>query len=412
MRPLRVHSAARLAMTGGLGLGLRPRVAHLWACVEAAVAPMVGPAAPASITSRTGARCGHWFVSTDDPLGAAGAGLEATLLDAEACLAHRFGMLGTGDRQWGDRLDWHRDIVSGRVWPLRYHKRLRFDLSGVVGSDVKVPWELSRFQHLLPLIQAYIACREPRYGHAAIDLIKEWIADNPPCYGVNWTCAMEVAIRACNWFWARWALRGQPAWSDEFEEEFLRNLWHHGHYIETNLEDAGGVRTNHYLADIVGLLFIGIMVPDLPDAERWKELGRRELSSSMADMVYPDGMSFENSTGYHRLLLELFACSAILCARNSVVLPTKFWERLELMFGVIKDCCRPDGRIPMVGDADDGRLFPFTGVSSWDRWDFGYLLALGAVMFHRHDFKAAAGDSTLAVRWLLGKQGLRQWEAL
>ena len=39
----------------------------------------------------------------------------------------------------------------------------------------------------------------------------------------------------------------------------------------------------------------------------------------MEEMVYPDGVSFENSTAYHCLIMELFTYSAILCKRNDLM---------------------------------------------------------------------------------------------
>jgi hypothetical protein len=354
---------------------------------------------------------GHWFA----PRGAIASTVRQwdgrLSREADRSLRHRFDILGTGERDWGERPDWHRDLTSGGAWPMHYHKRLRYRLAGS-GSDVKIPWELSRFQYLMPMVWAYVASNDPKYARAAAADIADWIDTNPPLSGVNWMSTMEVAIRACNWLWAWWAFRNDPSWSPEFNQKFLRSLWHHGRYIEQNLENDGGFRTNHYLSNIVGLLFLGVMFPAWPEARRWKAFGLRELVRCMDEMVYPDGVSFENSTAYHRLVLELFACSAILCTRNGVQLPKAFWERLERMFEFVMQCTRPDGRMPMIGDADDGRFFVLTAFHDWDRWDFRYLLATGAVLFGRADFKRGASECDIPVRILVGEQGARAWEVL
>jgi hypothetical protein len=328
------------------------------------------------------------------------------------CSKHYFDILGTRSKNWGESINWHQDILSGRNWPVTYYKKLFYDLTGSGGSDVKVPWELSRFQHLMPLVQAYLASKEDKYAQEAGTQISDWIETNPCPYGVNWTCAMEVAIRACNWLWAWWAFRDSPAWTEEFQQRFLSSLWQHGRYIEKNLEDKGGIRTNHYLADVVGLLFLGIMLPQFKGAAKWKEFGLRELSRCMEEMVYPDGVCWENSTAYHRLVLEFFAYSAILCQKNDLSLPQEFWNRLEKMFEFIMYAMRPDGRLPMIGDADDGRFFIFTDYYDWDRWDFRYLLAIGAVLFRRADFKEAAGRFHEEIPWLWGQEGVQNWETL
>jgi hypothetical protein len=163
---------------------------------------------------------------------------------------------------------------------------------------------------------------------------------------------------------------------------------------------------------VVGLLFLGLMFPGFKDAIRWKEFGVEELVRCMDEMVYFDGVNFENSTAYHRLALELFAYSAILCRRNGIELSDDFWNRLQSMFEFLMCAARPDGRMPMIGDADDGRFFILSKYYHWDRWDLRYLLSIGAVLFRRKDFKAAAGECHEEVLWLLGPEGVMVWQGL
>jgi len=107
-----------------------------------------------------------------------------------ALLEHRFDLLGSGPTELGAEIDWSRDFKSGRRWPLRQSSLLRVAYED--GSDVKVPWELSRFQHL-PLLAS--AGQVNEVGAQ----LESWIAANPVELGVNWTTTMDVAIRAANW---------------------------------------------------------------------------------------------------------------------------------------------------------------------------------------------------------------------
>jgi heparinase II/III-like protein len=397
----------------GFGWGLRRRAAHALAVVEAVRVRILREPSVEVTAAALQAQLGCWFVSQEEARAfALQWPAEVVLREADRCVHHEFEMLGTDSQAGSGALPWHQDVRSRRTWPLHYHKRLRYDLTGVRGSDVKIPWELSRFQHLVPLAKGYLLSGNEVYAKAAAADIADWLEQNPFRYGVNWTCAMEVAIRACNWLWARWAFEGAPSWPAEFQRAGVASLWQHAWYIEHNLEDHGGNRSNHYLADIVGLLFIAVMFPTLPRASIRRIFAVRELARCMDEMVYPDGVSFENSTSYQRLVMELFTASAVLCRRNGIDLPGTFWERLERMFGFIDACTRPDGRLPMVGDADDGRLFALDGYCVWDRWDFRSLLSVGAVLFRRVDFKRTAGQRHEAVDWLLGAKGIAVWEAL
>jgi hypothetical protein len=308
---------------------------------------------------------------------------------------------------------WHVDPLSKKQWPRKYFKRLLPVTNIQDSSDCKIPWELSRFQHFPSLAKGHIATKDMRFVEEALWQIDDWIKENPCPYGINWTCAMEVSIRACNWMWAWWAFKDTEAWTEEFNGRFLKAMWQHGWYIEKNLENKGGIETNHYLSDIVGLLFIGVIFPQFKDAEKWRNFGVKEITRCMDEMVYEDGVSFENSTSYHRLVLEVFTYSAILCKNNNIELPTRFWCRLERMFEFIMHAMRPDGLMPMIGDNDDGRFFILSDYYTWERFDFCYLLSIGAVLFKRPEFKLAAGGRIYEeTYWLVGKEEIEQHEQL
>jgi hypothetical protein len=68
---------------------------------------------------------------------------------------------------------------------------------------------------------------------------------------------------------------------------------------------------------------------------------------------------------------------------------------------------KPDGSVPLVGDADDGRLFRFSPSQPIN--DHRYLLSIGAVLFNRADFKKAAGSYSEDALWLLGAEGFEQF---
>src|SRR5690606_27121244 len=86
---------------------------------------------------------------------------EVALDQAEHILAHRFDLLGSGEVELGEAIDWHTDFKSGRTWPLEHHTRLTLS-EPRGGYDVKVPWELSRFHHGLRLGQAFLYTLDER----------------------------------------------------------------------------------------------------------------------------------------------------------------------------------------------------------------------------------------------------------
>jgi len=287
---------------------------------------------------------------------------------------HTFDLLGSGPVNLGSDINWHQDFKSGKVWPNVRISRITYDFSG--GFDIKVPWELSRFQYVSTLGYAYRITGDKKYPQIFVNLVNDWIQKNKVARGVNWKTAMDSAIRACNFIAGWYFFRQSLAWSDDFSRIFFASLADHGRFIIENLE-VGGVKSNHYLSDITGLLFLGVLFPELKGAEKWKEKGLKSLEEEMRTQVYEDGVDFEASIPYHRLAAELFGFSALLCKTNGIELSEYFLHKLAKMFEFTKQYTKPNGLAPQIGDNDDGRLFIFEGdYVSWDRRDHRHLLRL------------------------------------
>lgn len=282
---------------------------------------------------------------------------------ADYVLAHRFDLLGAGPVELGPEIDWQLDFKSGRRWPLAHITRL--PLVYPDDSDIKVPWELSRFQHLPLLAAAHRITEEPAYLHELGAQLDSWIAANPVELGANWACTMDVAIRASNWV-AALALCAESARDAPWVDRAVASLLLHGRFIRSHLE-WGAVRGNHYLSDVVGLLPVAGLFSRGPEGRRWAEWAAGELVAEMEHQVRADGCDHEASIPYHRLVTELFVCGTL--AVDSLLpgrLPDAFRERLDSMLLFTADYTRPDGLAPQIGDADDGRFLPLGDYATAD----------------------------------------------
>ncbi|MDY6794608.1 MAG: alginate lyase family protein [Actinomycetota bacterium] len=370
---------------------------------------------------------------------------ERYVRDAGEVLDHNFDLLGSGrvnigeseeeGRGIGDERDhyvainWHEDFKSGVEW----ERGVFYPRTQIIrddGSDIKVPWELSRFQHLPTLGIAYRITGDERYAGEFIDEIEDWIAANPPLYGVNWSCAMEAAIRAVNWIWGYAFFAGSHRISEGWLARFTESLYVHGKYIRVNLErlpkplslaktllendldprmiKAGwrGINTNHYLSELVGLIYLGTFFSRCAKGRGWRDFALKELAGEMERQIYPDGVDYEGSTSYHRLATELFLAAALQASGGSTSLPASYKDRLQKMMEFVMYYTKPDGTAPQIGDNDDGRLLILADYGGWNRLDHRYLLSTGAALFGRADFAAAAGEGRDEAIWLLGKRGM------
>ena len=321
---------------------------------------------------------------------------------------HCWPLLGFGEKCFGaGEIDWNLDPLSGFDWPTTYHADINLIRSD--GSDARVVWELNRLAHFITLGRAYALTGDEKFSAEFFRQLASWRAQNEIARGVNWNCAMEVALRAMNLLAAVALFLRSPQMNEQMLVELLTTFDQHGAHIKRNLEFSHIATSNHYLADVTGLLWLGVMLPELEEAKEWREFGLRELLSEMDKQVLPDGADYEASTGYHRLKLELFLYSFVLCHLNGIDIGERYWKKLRAMVDYVRAYLRPDGGAPLIGDSDSGQLLPIVQRTGDDH---AYVLALGAAVFQEPHFKPAGSRAPEELLWILGEQGVRDYVSL
>lgn len=292
-----------------------------------------------------------------------------------------------------DPIDWQLDFKSGYRWAEgAWAQAVRF--GHLPGVDIKVPWELARMQHLPQLAIAF-ACarvaagarfRKPDvYAREFRNQTLDFLATNPPRFGVNWRSAMDAGIRVANILIAYDLFRATGARFDEpFEGALRRSMVEHGQFIVEQFGFDHRPRSNHYLAHLVGLLFISAYLPRTLVADAWLAFAVQELLSETARQFNQDGSNFEGSTSYHRLSGEMVVYATALLAglpgeklaalhdydhqlitvlpglRPAPLrldgLPSWLGERLERLAEFTIDITKPSGAVTQIGDNDSGRF--------------------------------------------------------
>jgi hypothetical protein len=260
------------------------------------------------------------------------------------------------DPQWRP-LDWHVDFRSGYRWSPRVlgpgtpyaHKP---------GVDVKLPWELARMQHLPWLALDFATTGNEADRREFRHQVLDFLAANPPGWGVNWACAMDVAIRAANILLAWDLFRAAGAIFDPpFEDELAAMALAHGRFVMEHLEWSPRHRGNHYLADIAGLACIAATLPPGAESDRWRVFAAQELEAEILRQFLPDGGNFEGSTAYHRLSTELALFGVAALRQAGADSPPLVFERLGRAIAFARAITKPSGEIVQIGDNDSGRFF-------------------------------------------------------
>ncbi|KAA3632188.1 MAG: hypothetical protein DWP97_11510 [Calditrichaeota bacterium] len=303
---------------------------------------------------------------------------QQAVTEADKIINHQFDMLGSGEVYLGNNINWHRDFKSGYTWPKIPYAKINL-VNPKDRSDIKIVWELSRLQQFTTLGKAYWYTDNKAYLDEFVATVTDWTENNPVDYGPNWTCSMEVAIRAINLIWGLYLFSGNNNLSDTFVAETVKLLYYHGLHIEQNLETIEkGANTNHLVSNYIGLLYIGFLFPEFDRAEQWRQIAIDGLEEEISLEVFDDGADYECSTSYHRLVTEIFLSAYILADKNGYSFSSLYKNRLEKMIKFSESITPQSGIVPFVGDNDDGFIVK---ISHEDPASHTHIIEVGNKLF-------------------------------
>jgi Heparinase II/III-like protein/Heparinase II/III N-terminus len=299
-------------------------------------------------------------------------------------------------------IDWQKDVKSGFRYDAKtWFREQRQQSDGKLGVDIKMPWELSRLQHLVRLaIHAKKNTdEEPELSKEILCQILDFIMANPIGMGVNFNCPMDVGIRNANLLLAYDLLKQLDTKgitgldTDRLISSYIYQSTLH---ILGDIEYREGKTSNHYLGNVLGVLYAGLYLSSTTIVDRFLAFGIHELYSSMYRQFFEDGSNFEGSTAYHRLSGEMIGYGAVAALlttneqRQSALncdleqwnyksplhkpninwlndSQDEFWSRLKLSSQFSIDIAKENGEIPQFGDNDSGRFISFTPFGSFEQ---------------------------------------------
>jgi hypothetical protein len=332
---------------------------------------------------------------------------KAIIERADRILAGRFDLLGLCDLSFGDPIDWQLEPVSSKRAPLVHWSRLNYLDAGVIG-DKKIVWELNRHQYFMTLGQAYWLTGDERYAETFVTHLDAWMDHNSPKLGINWASSLEVAFRSISWLWAFHFFKGSAAVAPAVFLRALKFLYLHARHLETYLSTYFSPNT-HLTGEALALFYLGILLPEFRAATRWRETGKRILRDQLGRQVQPDGVYFEQSSYYHRYTTDFYTHFLILSRANGETPPPELEHELKPLLDHLMYITRPDGTTPLFGDDDGGRLVM---LDQRPANDFRAALSTAAALFQRGDYKYVAGEAAEETLWLLGAQGLADFDRL
>lgn len=261
-------------------------------------------------------------------------------------------------------IDWQKDFKSGYRWGADRWYRPQ-EIARKPGGDIKVPWELSRLQHLprLAILSEALPDKREHIYQEFRNQVLDFIAQNPVCMGVNHMCTMDVGIRVANISLACSLWKGAGRQFDSVFEKIVTNyLFQECDFIRKNLEWSYYLTSNHYFANIAGLLWGSAVLPECVQRKKWIVFAKEQLVNEIRKQFHREGSNGEGSTAYHRLTGEMALYSVALI---HYLAKTEGMRDVEAdIYGLLyragrftRDIQRPDGSFTQIGDNDSGLFF-------------------------------------------------------
>lgn len=305
--------------------------------------------------------------------------------------SHRF--------ELGSIPNWNRDPLTGVVAPDTFSGDIMLTDRAVVG-DIKYVWELNRQLHLVRLAQAFALSGSQHYLEALIRQLDSWLAQCPPFFGPNWASSLEASIRLINWSLI-WNMIG--GWSSAaftttdgalFRSRWLESIFSHCTYVNLHLSRYSSAN-NHLIGELSGLYVAALTWPCWHQSARWGEQAKAELECQAELQFSEDGVNREQAFSYHVFVSEFLIIAGITGQRARDPFSAAFWETVQCAINFVHTIQNSSGKIPMVGDADDGAVFLLEPGAGPDR--HALLLALGSTLENADEQQPLP----LTAQWLL-----------
>ena len=284
----------------------------------------------------------------------------------EGLLAGEAPAMGHAWRWTDDPAVWHTAPDTGRRWPRCFFADVPYRPGNPIG-DARIMWEPARLQHLVALGLLFRTTADPKHREQAVNMARRqltsFVAANTDGEGIHHVSALELGLRIMAVCYAADLLRPAVRNDDAFWSAVVRLVDGHARLIvrRLSLHSSAG---NHTIGECAGLIFAGLLFPELPDAEHWIDKALPLMAVEANRQILADGAGAEQAFAYTVFIVDLIGLVVRLSEHHGRAVPETLrhaWDRGRSFLGLFGD--RP-GTLPPVGDADGGHaLSPYLRLS-------------------------------------------------
>ena len=181
------------------------------------------------------------------------------------------------------------------------HSREYLDLQGSWFFEERSPlWNhnLHYFEYLFALAKQYEDSQKQEYLEKIKAYVIAWVKNNPQgSKNSAWEC-YPIALRLPNWIDLYSLLEEEIEADQEFKKVFVHTLFDQYSYLLNHLEKH--LLANHYFEDLKALVIASTFFGD----DKVRKVATAKLIEQCGEQIHDDGMQFERSPMYQKILLE------------------------------------------------------------------------------------------------------------
>ena len=246
------------------------------------------------------------------------------------------------------------DLMQDRICFLHEAEHFKWDGAWHIDSRSHLwNFNLHYFEYLHSLTNHYLKTGARSALDKTVQMIRGWIAQNPREKGGDGWSAYTISLRLTNWM-AFFAAVGDDL-DASFRKELEESMFEQYVYLSEHLEKH--ILGNHYFENLKTLVLCSLFFDDAQSLPIYLDAFRKECREE----ILPDGMHFELSPMYHKIVLEGILRVAV-ALREAEMPDTQLEELAGDMLSVSWSMERDLSRTPLFNDSGDNVTKSLSGL--------------------------------------------------
>ena len=326
------------------------------------------------------------------------------IAQASAVLKNEYNIMRK-EYKFSIKVDWFYSLFRNFIWPLKRSSEINWFVNNKEDIDIKFALRLNYHQEFITLGLAYYLTNEEKYTNKFLNLILDWIKKNPPNWGINWIDSLEISHRIVCWIFAlSFFIKSDLIRTNQIKM-IARSLFLQVYFVNVNFNKH---RYNHTIGESFAIFLFSKIFQSVKLINTFYKKYKKILLDQIKRQTQTDGVNIEQTSNYHRLVLEIFSLLYII---DKEAIFSSNLRLIEKMFEFWQYLIKPDCSIPLIGDSDDSHFIPLILFSSEEKANIE-LLNLGAILFNRSDFKIKERLGKVLILLLLGTQKYKEYQKM